>query len=291
MTALADVGVARLRWRQQVRFPAGNRSLAVGLAIVLGMTLLSVAAPLLPLTDPFQQDIKARLQPPSLAHPFGTDNLGRDMLSRVIYGGQIDLMLGFVTATCSLVIGMLLGAFAGFYRGARETLIMRVVDALLALPFLVLVIAILAVVGPGLTGVYIGIIAVSWVVYTRITYAEMLVLRERQFILAARTLAFSDRRIILRHALPNLIRPNLAWYMSDIVLNILALTSLSYLGLGVQPPAPEWGALIFSGQTYLLKAWWISTIPGLVVVVVGVGFVLLGEWVTEHYGGGEAAKA
>src|SRR5262245_23682827 len=287
----ADVPAARYRWRRSFGFRAGDRSLIVGLVIVVGITLLSLFARWLPIPDPLEQDIKARLQPPSLEHWFGTDNVGRDMFSRVIYGGQVDLMLGFVTATVSLAIGMTLGAIAGFYRGVRETLIMRTVDVLLALPFLVLVIAMLAIVGPGLTGVYVGIIAVSWVIYTRITYAEMLNLRERQFILAARTLAFSDRRIIFRHALPNLVRPNVAWYMSDIVLNILALTSLSYLGLGVQPPAPEWGALIASGQTFLLKAWWISTLPGLVVVVVGVGFVLIGEWVTEHFGGERVARA
>jgi len=291
VTAQADYGAARVRWIRLARFPVGSRALAVGLTIVLGMALLSLLAPWLPIPDPLKQDIKNRLQPPSIGHLFGTDNLGRDMLSRVIYAGQVDLLLGFVTATCSMVIGMTLGAFAGFYRGKRETLIMRTVDVLLALPFLVLVISILAIVGPGLSGVYIGIIAVSWVIYTRITCAEMIQLRERQFILAARTLAFSDRRIIFRHALPNLVRPNLAWYMSDIVLNILALTSLSYLGLGVQPPTPEWGALISGGQTFLLKAWWISTLPGLVVVIVGVGFVLIGEWVTEHIGGEGVARA
>lgn len=291
MTTQADIQVARVRWMGRIGRGKTSRSLVIGLTIVVGMTVLSVLAPFLPLPDPLFQDLTARLQPPSPLHPFGTDNLGRDMFSRVIHAGQIDLTLGFVTATFSLLIGMSFGAVAGFYGGIRETAIMRTVDALLALPFLVLVIAVLAIVGPGLFGVYIGIIAVSWTIYTRITYAEMRALREQQFILAAQTLAFSNSRIIFRHALPNLIRPNLAWFMSDIVLNILALTSLSYLGLGVQPPAPEWGALIASGQTFLVSAWWISTLPGLVVVLVGVGFVLVGEWVTEHFGAVGGSRA
>ena len=287
MSAGTEAVLPRVRWAPRLGRGLGNGkvSLGIGLAIVVGITVLSVAAPLLPLPDPLEQDFGARLAPPSLAHPFGTDNLGRDMVSRVIHGARVDLQLGLLTTTASLIIGMALGAIAGFYRGVRETVITRTVDAVLALPFLVLVIAIVAIVGPGLKGIYIGIIAVSWTIYTRITYAEMLVLRERQFILAARTLAYSNARIIFRHALPNLIRPNIAWFLSDIVLNILALTALSYLGLGVQPPDPEWGALISSGQNFLVTAWWISALPGVVVVIVGIGFSLIGEWVSVRFGG------
>jgi peptide/nickel transport system permease protein len=270
-------------------FPSG--SLGVGIFIVVGVSLLCFGAPFLGLPDPLKPNYAAALQPPSLAHPLGTDYIGREMLSRVIYGGRVDLLLGFITTMCSLLIGMALGAFAGFYRGIRESLVMRTVDAFLALPFLVLVLAIVAVVGPGLVGIYIGIIAVGWTIYARITYSEMLALRERQFILAARTLAFSDARIIFRHALPNLIRPNVAFSMSDLVGNILALSALSYLGAGVQPPAPEWGALIASGETFLFEAWWLSTMPGLVVVLVGVGFVLVGEWFSEHFGTGDVVRA
>jgi peptide/nickel transport system permease protein len=222
------------------------------------------------------------LQPPSPAHPFGTDDLGRDLLSRVVHGGRTDLVFGFVTTYVSLVIGVALGAIVGYYGGWRETVVMRLVDTMIAFPFIVLVLAIVAIVGPGLAGIYIGMIAVSWTMYARITHAEMLVLRERQFILAARTLGYSDARVIIRHAIPNLLRSNLVFSMSDMVLNILALASLSYLGVGMQPPTPEWGVLIAGGQTYLLTGWWISTLPGMVIVVMGVGFSLFGDGLADR---------
>jgi peptide/nickel transport system permease protein len=282
---------AREGWLASLGRRLPGPSFALGLVIVVGMALLSFLAPFLGLGDPLAMNVKDRLQAPSLAHLFGTDELGRDVFVRVIYGGKIDLTLGFVTATVSLIIGMAVGTIAGFYRGTRETVIMRTVDVVLSIPFLVLVLAVVTVVGPGLVGVYIGIIAVSWTIYARISYSEMLSLRERQFILAARTLGYGTARIVFRHALPNLFRSNLAWFMSYIVANIVALASLSYLGVGVQPPEPEWGALIAGGQNYLLSAWWISTMPGLVVVLTGIGFVLLGEWLTERVAGDRVARA
>jgi peptide/nickel transport system permease protein len=168
---------------------------------------------------------------------------------------------------------------------------MRLVDTLIAFPFLVLVLAIVGMVGPGLLGVYIGIIVVSWTIYARITYSEMLVLRERQYILAARTLGYSDWRILIRHAIPNLLRPNLVVSLVDVVLNVLALASLSYLGLGVKPPTPELGSLIAGGQPYLLTGWWITTLPGLVVVLLGVGFSLVGEAVADRLSVAQATTA
>ncbi len=263
----------------------------VGLAIVLGIAGLSVAAPVLPIPDPNAIDVGAALMPPSLSHLFGTDNLGRDMFARVVYGAQIDLLLGVVTTYVSLIIGVSVGAFAGYFGGKRDTILMRLVDTLIAFPFIVLVLAIVGLVGPGLIGVYIGIIIVSWTVYARITYSEMLVLRERQFILAAQTLGFSDARVIFRHAIPNALRPNIIFSLSDVVLNILALAALSYLGVGVKPPTPELGALIAGGQQYLLTAWWIATLPGLVIVVIGIGFVLLGEGVADRFSSHQVSKA
>jgi peptide/nickel transport system permease protein len=272
-------------WRDAARL-----SLLIGLFIVLGMYAVGLLAPLFGIGDPLKLDYEAALLPPSITHPFGTDNLGRDMLVRVIYGARVDLTLGFVTATISMLIGMALGVYAGYFGGIRESLIMRTVDAVLSLPFLVLVLAIVAAVGPGLVGVYVAIIAVSWTIYARISYSQMLVLREKQFILAARTLAFSDARIVFKHALPNIFGPNIAWLISDIIANILGLAILSYLGVGIQPPDPEWGALIADGQTYLRTAWWISTIPGLVLVVVGIGFLLIGDWFTTRLAGNTVAQ-
>ena len=272
-------------WKDRARL-----SLVAGLVIVLGTYVIGLLAPVFGIGDPLKLDYEAALLQPSLAHPFGTDNLGRDMLVRVVYGARVDLTLGFVTAMCSMLIGMALGVYAGYYGGLRESLIMRTVDAVLSLPFLVLVLAIVAAVGPGLVGVYVAIIAVSWTIYARISYAQMLVLREKQFILAARTLAFSDARIVFKHALPNIFGPNIAWLISDIIANILGLAILSYLGVGIQPPDPEWGALIADGQTYLRTAWWISTIPGLVLVGGGIGFLLIGDWFTTRLAGNSGAQ-
>jgi len=281
--------MAEIELPSPVQVPAGGLvgrlsggSLWVGLFIVAGFILVSLAAPFLPIPDPNVADYAAALQPPSPAHPFGTDDVGRDLLSRVIWGGRTDLVFGFVTTYVSLVIGVVLGAVAGYFGGWRETVVMRLVDTMIAFPFIVLVLAIVAIVGPGLAGLYIGMIVVSWTMYARITHTEMLVLRERQFILAARTLGYSDARVIVRHAIPNLLRSNLVFSMSDMVLNVLGLASLSYLGVGVQPPTPEWGVLIAGGQTYLLTGWWISTLPGLVIVVMGVGFSLLGDGLADR---------
>jgi peptide/nickel transport system permease protein len=282
-SARAEARVAAPR-RRRWRVPSLSRSAAVGLAIVGGITLLSLLAPVIGLPDPTVPNYTARLLSPSPEHPFGTDHLGRDVLNRVIWGGRTNLQLGFITAMASLVIGMSLGIFAGYYGGGRENLLMRVVDTVAALPFIVLVLAIVAVIGDGLTGIYIGIIAISWTIYARLSYSEMRVLRERQFILAARTLAFSDARIVFKHAVPNILRPNLAFVMSDIVFNILALAGLSYLGVGVDPPTPEWGAIIAEGQVYLQTAWWITTMPGLMVVLVGLGFMLLADWINRSLG-------
>jgi peptide/nickel transport system permease protein len=255
-----------------------------GVVLVGGIVGLCFAAPWLPIPDPNALSFDAVLQPPSMAHFFGTDELGRDVFSRVLNGGQIDLVLGFVTTYVALIIGVTLGAVAGYYRGARETVIMRLVDTMIAFPFIVLILSIIAVIGPGLTGAYLAIILVGWTLYARLTYSEMLALRERQFILAAKTLGFGDARVILKHAVPNVVRPSLVFSMSDLILNILVLVGLSYLGVGVQPPQAEWGALISGGQPYLMTGWWISTLPGLVVVLLGVGVSLVGDGLAERLG-------
>ncbi len=183
-----------------------------------------------------------------------------------------------------LLTGMAVGAVAGYFGGWVDSVLMRLVDVVIAFPFLILVIALLAIVGPGLTGMYIAVLAVGWSIYARVTRAEMLVLREQQFMLAGEALGFSRLRIITRHAIPNLLRPNLVFSMADFVLNILLAASLSFLGLGVQPPRAEWGAMVSEGQTYLLSAWWITTLPGIVIVVVGVGLSLIGDGLAERLG-------
>ncbi len=254
-------------------------------ALLVGIVLIpSLLVPLFGAGDPNAQDLLSSLQPPSMAHLFGTDNLGRDIFTRVLYAGRLDLTVGVVTTFLPLAVGVVLGTTAGYFGGPFEAIVMRVVDIVFAFPFVVLVLAIAAIFGPGLLGVVVGISIVGWAPYARLTRGEMLSLRERQFILAAETLGYSRRRIILRHALPNLIRSSLVFSTADMVRNIATLASLSYLGAGVQIPTAEWGAMIAEGQTYLLSAWWLTTLPGLVLVVAGVGFSLVGDGVADRLG-------
>ena len=178
---------------------------------------------------------------------------------------------------------MVLGLISGFFGGWVDAIIMRCMDALLAFPFIVLIIGFIAVFGVGLAGVYVGLVVTSVPVFARLTRGEMLVLREQQFMLAARTLGYSNRRIVFKHAMPHLIRPNLVFVPSNMLGNILTLAALSYLGIGAQPPTPEWGAIIADGQSYLLTASWIATLPGLFIVIVGIGFSLTGEGLAELF--------
>jgi peptide/nickel transport system permease protein len=261
-----------------------NVTLGVGVALVALAVLSAIFASVISSSHPSGQNLLDAFQPPSGSHLFGTDAFGRDVFSRALHGLRIDLVLGVTTTYIPMALGMLLGAIAGYYSGWRESVIMRLVDVTIALPFIVLVLAIVAIVGPGLKGVYIGVMIVSWALYARLTRAEMLVLREQQFMLAARTLGYSTPRILLRHALPHLIRPNLVFSMADIVLNILVLASLSFLGVGVQPPTPELGAIVADGQQYLLTSWWITTLPGLLLVLVGAGFSLVGDGIADRFG-------
>jgi len=274
----------RLRKRSVSQRRWSAYTLWAGVGIILVMTILSLAAPLLGFTNPNDVNLSQALQPPSLQHLFGTDDLGRDIFTRVLYGGRIDLSFGIITTYLSLGIGLILGALAGYFGGFLDTLVMRSVDLVISFPFIVLILAITAITGPGLYGAYVGVLVVSWALYARLTRGEMLALREKQYIMAAQTLGFTTWRIILVHSIPNLLRSNLVFSMSDIVLNILTLAALSYLGLGVAPPTPEWGAIIAQGQKYLFTAWWISTLPGLVIVLVGVGFSLVGDGLADRLG-------
>ena len=259
-------------------------TLWTGLTILGIVALAAIFAPLVAPDAPNAQNLTAAFQPPSWSHLFGTDNLGRDIFSRVVYAGRVDLQIGVIMTYVPLVTGVVLGALAGYFGGWVDSVIMRLVDVVIAFPFLVLVIAILAVVGPGLKGMYIAVLAVGWSMYARLTRAEMLVLREQQFVLAAQALALPRRRVIFRHAVPNVLRPNVVFSMADFVLNILLAASLSFLGLGVRPPTAEWGAMVADGQNFLLNAWWITTLPGLVIVVVGIALSLIGDGLAERLG-------
>ena len=258
-----------------------QNTLWIGVGMLAVLVLASLIGPAF-LPKPDSQDLFHTLTGPSAAHPFGTDDLGRDVLSRTLSATWVDLGIGLVTTYVSLTIGIVVGSLAGYLGGWVQRIIMRLSDVVIAFPFIVLVIAIVAIIGPGAKGVIVGLIVGGWAFYARFSRAEMLSLREKPFIMAAQTLGYSRRRIILRHALPNVIRPGVVYSFSDVVLNILYIAALTYLGLGVQPPTPEWGAIIASGRNFLLTAWWITTLPGLVIVFVGLAFAFIGDGLADR---------
>ena len=267
--------------REVARWPA---TLKIGTAIVAAIVFAGLFAPSIAPYDPFYQDFTSVLQPPSLAHPFGTDMLGRDVFSRVLFGIRIDMEIGFFTTYVPMTYGVVLGALAGYYGGWFDTVVMRVLDVAMAFPFLVLIIVILSILGPGVHNIYIAVFLVAWTMYARLARAEMLVERSRDYILAARVLGYGSGRIIFSHALPNIISSSIVFSMADFVLNILLISGLSFLGLGIQPPAPEWGAMIAEGRDFILQAWWISTLPGVVVVITGTGLSLIGDGLAHRLG-------
>jgi peptide/nickel transport system permease protein len=253
----------------------------IGAGILLVLFLLGVLAPLIAPYGQNQVDFVNIFGSPSGGHLFGTDGAGRDVFSRTLYALRLDLGVVLVVTYPSLVIGVLVGAVAGYFGGFVDAVVARIVDTMIAFPFMILVIAVIAIVGPGIEGILIGVPIVSWALYARLARSEMLVLREQPFILATTALGYSRRRTILRHAVPNLLRSSLIYSTLDMVVNLIYLTSLAYLGLGAQPPNAELGSIIADGQSTLLSAWWVATLPGLVVVLFGIGAGLLGDGLSD----------
>jgi peptide/nickel transport system permease protein len=258
-----------------------NRNMIAGALIVFSILLIALFAPLIAPYGSLETNYNARFVPPSSGHWFGTDDLGRDILSRVVFGARIDLRIGIVSVIFPFILGVVLGCIAGYYGGKADTVIMRVVDVVQAFPFLILIIAIIAVLGPGLKNIYIAVAIVAWVTYARLLRGEILVAKHREYVEAARSMGARDLRVIGRHILPNVISSALVYAMSDVILYIVLAASLSYLGLGARPPDPEWGAMITAARTFLVKAWWMSVFPGLAIVVTGIGFSLFGDGLSE----------
>jgi peptide/nickel transport system permease protein len=258
-----------------------NRNLLLGLAILAALVCVALFAPLLSPYQPHQQNYDITLQGPSLAHPFGTDNFGRDIHTRVIYGAQIDLRVGALAVIAPFLIGVVLGCLAGYFGGWFDTVIMRLVDIVQAFPFIVIVVAIVAVLGPGLQNMYVAVALTAWIVYARLVRGEILVVKHKDYVLAARTLGLTDLRIIRRYVLPNIITSSIVYAMADIALYIGLAAALSFLGLGAKPPEPEWGAMITEGQAYITTAWWMSVFPGLAMVVTGIGLSLIGDGLAD----------
>jgi peptide/nickel transport system permease protein len=255
-----------------------------GAAIVGCFILAALLAPLIAPYDPIAQDTVNALLPPGLDHPLGTDNFGRDVLSRLIWGTRIDLLMGAIGVLFPFVIGTAIGCVSGYFGGWVDVLVMRIVDIVLAFPFLVLMLAIIAILGPGLVSFYIALALVGWVSYARLVRAQVLILKASDFVTAARSLGYGHIRIMARHILPNAIVSSIVFSMSDVVLTMLLGASISYLGLGVQPPTAEWGLMVAESQNFIVRAWWIAAFPGVALAVIALGFSLLGDGLGEWLG-------
>jgi peptide/nickel transport system permease protein len=258
-----------------------NGTLVAGIVIVGLLVLMAVFAPLLTPYDPIKQNLEDALQSPSAAHWLGTDKYGRDVLTRLMYGARVDLRVGFLAVLIPFVIGAVLGSLAGYFGGWFDTIVMRLVDVFFAFPFYVLVIVLVFVLGAGEKSIYLAIATVSWVSYAKILRGELLVAKKQDWVMAARLGGMSHRRILLRHITPNVLSQALIYAMSDIVMDIMAIVTLGYLGLGIAPPTPEWGSMILDGQEFITTQWQQATIPGLAVVVTSLGLSFLGDGLSD----------
>jgi peptide/nickel transport system permease protein len=258
-----------------------NRALVAGMVIVGALVLIAALAPVLAPYDPVEQDLLNTLADPSAAHLLGTDKYGRDVLSRLIWGAQVDLRIGFLAVLIPFVIGTVVGAVAGYFGGWFDTILMRIVDVFFAFPFYVMVIVLVFIFGSGEFSIYIAIAAVSWVSYAKIVRGEVLVAKQQDYVVAARLGGLSHGRVLVRHIGPNVLSQAIIYAMSDIVMDIMAIVTLGYLGLGIAPPTAEWGSMINDGQEFITTQWQQATIPGLVVVVASLGLSLLGDGLSD----------
>ncbi len=271
----------RRKWKIRLTWSA-----VFGLAILLLVLVGAAFAPLISPYDPLDQVLRDRLKPPGSVgatgvHWLGTDALGRDLLSRLLYGARISLLIGVVATIGQTVIGTFLGLVAGHYRGVLDLVIMRLVDMWLTIPFLALAIALAAVLGSSIPNIILVLIITSWVYFTRVVRAEVLTVRERNFIEAARALGAKDVKIILQHILPNVANSVLVLSSFQVARTILSEATLSFLGLGVQPPTPTWGTMVADGRSFVSSAWWISTLPGIAISLFVLSAILLGSWVRD----------
>jgi peptide/nickel transport system permease protein len=272
--AIARRRTFRNRWYRTPSFVAGG-------AIVLALVTAAVIAPLIARYDPNAQDLFHANAHPTAAHWLGTDQLGRDVYARILYAGRVDLLIAFLAVFCPFLIGTALGCLAGYYGRFVDTVVMRLVDIVVAFPFLVLVLALVFVLGQGGRSIVIAITAVGWVSYARIARGEILVQKRLEYVLAARAAGLSDRRIIIRHLVPNVITQAIVFSMSDIVFSMLAIVTLSYLGIGIPPPTADWGSMIADGESQITTQWQLATFPGIAIVISGLGLSLLGDGLAD----------
>ena len=259
-----------------------NRTFFIGVGLVVFVFLLAWLGAWLMPHDPLEQNLRNGLQDPTWKHLLGTDQFGRDVLTRILYGMRVDLQIGILATAYTMLIGVAIGAITGFFGGWVDSLFMRFLDMLIAFPRLVLTIAVIAMLGQGIINMYIAIGIVGWIAYARLLRGEVLVAKETEYALAARTIGAKDSRIIWRHLMPNVITPCIVFAMSDVILNILYVAALGFLGLGIQPPDPEVGTMIAEGRKLILTHPNLTTFPGLAVVVIGIAFSVLGDGLADY---------
>ncbi len=268
-------------WRLFLSRFLENRLALLSAIFLFSLFIISIFAPWLSPYDPFKIDVNAILMPPSPSHPLGTDMLGRDVLSRLIFGARISLKVGFVAVGIATIIGTILGAIAGYYGGVVDAIIMRFVDIMLCFPSFFLILAVIAFLEPSIWNIMVVIGLTSWMGVTRLVRAEFLSLKERDFVLAARALGASDMRIIFKHIMPNAMAPVLVSATLGIPGAILTEAALSFLGIGVQLPTPSWGNMLTAGKDNLEIAWWLSLFPGLAILLTVLAYNLLGEGIQD----------
>lgn len=274
---MGNDSLKKLFWR---RFRTNRLALGGGV-IVLALFIVAVLAPLLSPYNPDDIDRKHILEPPGVHHPLGTDDLGRDVLSRMIWGARISLAVGFVAVGIATFIGMIIGALAGYYGGWLESLSMRFIDIMLSIPTFFLILAVIAFIGPSIWNIMIVIGLTGWMSVARLVRAEFLSIKEREYVLAAKALGASDFRIIFRHIMINSMAPVLVSAVLGIAGAVLVESALSFLGIGVQPPTPSWGNILTLGKDNIEIAWWLSVYPGLAILITVLGYNLLGEGIRD----------
>ncbi len=259
----------------------------LGAAIVLVVTMLALFAPWIAPHDPADQDYSAMLVPPSWVeggrgeYLLGTDNLGRDILSRIIYGTRVSLLVGVVSVILAGVIGMAVGLISGFFGGVIDAVFMRLVDAFLSIPSILFALVLLSVTGPGISTLVVALGLTNWVVYARLVRGEVLSIRERDYVKAARSIGVKNAAIIMRHILPNVFSSFVVVSALTVATTIISEASLSFLGLGIQPPTVSWGVMLSDGRNYLATSWWIATFPGIAITVTVLGIMFLGDWLRD----------
>ncbi len=254
-----------------------NFAFTAGLLLTVALLLVAAAAPLLSPYDPDVQDTARRLEPPSRQHLLGLDDLGRDVLSRILYGARVSLRVGFSVVILASLLGVTLGAIAGYFGGVIDTLIMRLTDILLAFPGILLAIAMVAVLGPSLNNVIVALATIGWVAYARLVRGQVLKVREMEYVTAAKALGAGSPRVIILHVLPNVINPVIVMATLGLAGAILSEAALSFLGLGVQPPTPSWGAMLTAGRRYLGVANHLAVFPGAAIMLAVMGLNFLGD--------------